>query len=158
MTAKQNAWYWREWQAVRRFCAAHELPEPDRHALHIRALGADKSHANFTNKDFDRVLREFWAISKPDSVDAQMRQANMERTRLLEGIRQRAEEYGWGGFATILIERFGTKDVESLADAQLVQLRDTLAARLSARQKKEPGLGRGLKPVTVETGEPDWKV
>lgn len=153
MTAKQNAWYWREWQAVRRFCAANDLPEPDRHALHVKALGADKGHADFTNKDFDLVLREFWAISKPDSVDAQMRQANMERTRLLEGIRLRAAEYGWGGFATILSERFGTKDVEALTDEQLGQLRDTLAGRLHARDKKEPA-----SPVAVAAGDPDWRV
>lgn len=137
MSPKQDRWYWREWQAVRRFCAAHDLPEPDRHELHVKALGQDKSHARFTNKDFDLVLREFWAISKPDSVDAQMRQANMERTRLLEGIRQRAEEYGWGGFATILMQRFSTKDVERLTDARLIQLRDTLAARLHERHKQE---------------------
>lgn len=158
MTAKQNAWYWREWSAVRRACAAQGRPEPDRHEFHTRALGADKSHTAFTNLDFDLVLREFWTVSKPDSVDAQMRQENMERTRLLEGIRLRAEEYGWGGFATILLERFGTKDVEGLTDAQLGQLRDTLAARLHERAKKEATGGRRMESVAVETGDPEWSV
>ena len=78
MTEKQEKLYWREWAAVR---AA--WPEADRHELHARALGTDKSHRIFSNADFDRVLAQFRAVSRPTDVDAQLRQLRQVRMRLI---------------------------------------------------------------------------
>jgi len=76
MNAKQNRLYWLEWGRVRRV-----RPDADRHALHIEALGIDKSHTEFTNAEFDRVLGVFRAITQPADVDAQVRQLQQPRRR-----------------------------------------------------------------------------
>ncbi len=83
MTALQNRLYFREWGRVRAVCKQHGFPVPDRHALHVKALGLDKSHLDFTDADFDQVLAEFRAISQPDNLAAQLRQQEQPRCRLL---------------------------------------------------------------------------
>jgi hypothetical protein len=81
MSPAQTKLYWREWAAVRRVD-----PKADRHALTVKALGRMKSSKEFGNADLDKVLGVFRAISKPSSVNAQMRQLNQPRTRLLKKI------------------------------------------------------------------------
>jgi bacterioferritin-associated ferredoxin len=76
MTSKQNQLYWREWAAVRRIDKT-----ADRHALHAEALGQDKSHTEFTNADFDRVLGVFRAITQPANLNGQVRQQQQPRHR-----------------------------------------------------------------------------
>ncbi len=150
MTTKQDNLYWREWAAVR---AA--WPEADRHEVHIRALGVDKSHKFFSNRDFDRVLQEFRSISRPSDLSAQLRQLRQVRTRLMWKItieqtgllmvlmdgpndtdrRAAAESY----IITIMRDKFRTDDITSLKDrpavagakSELEMLRDTIAARLN---------------------------
>lgn len=78
MTSKQDSLYWREWAAVHR-----TDPSIDRHELHIAALGEDVSHKAFSNAQFDTVLGAMRAISKPASLEAQLRQLNQTKTRLL---------------------------------------------------------------------------
>lgn len=78
MSPKQKSLYWREWAAV------HKAdPSIERHEVHIAALGKDKSSLDFTNEDFDKVLGQMRAISKPTSLEAQLRQLNQTKTRLL---------------------------------------------------------------------------
>ncbi len=78
MTPKQNNLYWREWSA------AHKAdPKADRHQLHVEALGHDKSHLDFTNDDFDKVLGAFRAISRPGDLNAQLRQIRGQHRRAL---------------------------------------------------------------------------
>lgn len=86
-----------------------------------------------TNVDFDRVKSHLLAISQPSNLDAQMRQANMSRTRLLVGIRKRGAE---GYIVALSRDKFGTAAWVNLPEFQLIQLRDTLAARASAKRKK----------------------
>lgn len=138
MTVKQDKLYWREWAAVHR-----AAPEADRHALHIRALGHDKSHLHFTNTDFDRVLAGFRAISQPANLLAQMRQFNQPKTRLLWRIRSMAPP---NYTAAIARDKFGTTDLESLDESQLNMLRNTLAARSNALRRKEPELDPANAP------------
>ncbi len=83
MTALQNRLYFREWGRVRAVSKQHGFPVPDRHALHVKALGLDKSHLDFSDADFDQVLAEFRAISQPDNLAAQLRQQEQPRCRLL---------------------------------------------------------------------------
>lgn len=77
MTKAQDRLYWREWGAVRK---AHR--EADRHRLHVQALGYSRSHTEFTNTEFDKVLGAFRALSRPASVASQIRQQDQPRTRM----------------------------------------------------------------------------
>lgn len=88
MTAKQNSLYWREWGTVRGYAKAKRLPEPDRHAFHVQALGADKSHQVFSNADFDKVLGAFRAYHQPANIDAQLRQQDQPHKRKLAKVRE----------------------------------------------------------------------
>jgi len=161
MTEKQEKLYWREWAAVR---AA--WPDANRHELHARALGADKSHKVFSNADFDRVLGVFRAVSHPTDVEAQLRQLRQVRTRLIWKItveqvallsvfmvgehdveRQAAAE---NYVLSVLRDRFHTERIESLTHGhgeqvgQLEMLRDTIAGRINELRKKRGLTGHEL--------------
>ena len=135
MTPKQNSLYWREWGAVVRHCKAANLPAPDRHDLHQAALGADKSHLAFSNEDFDRVLGQFRSYSRPADLGAQLRQMSQPRVRLKYAINSLAPAADY--WAAIARDRFGTCDLDALSIEQLAQLRNTLADRRRARQRRE---------------------
>jgi hypothetical protein len=68
---KQNRFYWRLWsQAKKQLMHGRETFTADeenkrRHELHIRALGRDKSHLDFTNRELDYVLAQFRTIITP---------------------------------------------------------------------------------------------
>ena len=130
MTPRQTALYFREWANVRATCQRNGYPTPDRHALHAQALGHDKSSKHFTNTDLDRVLAEFLAITRPDSLSHQLRQHDQPRIRLIYSIQQLAPETYWSAIAN---DKFGTADLNQLDLQQLQHLRITLAARLSPR-------------------------
>src|ERR1019366_4411859 len=133
MTTLQNRLYFREWGRVRAACKQQGFPIPDRHGLHVKALGVDKSHLDFTNEDLDQVLAEFRAISQPDNLAAQLRQQEQPRLRLLYSIcRMAPEPYR----RSIAQDKFGTADETRLDLVQLTQLRITLAAR-SARKRRQ---------------------
>ncbi len=95
----------------------------------------DKSHLDFTNEDFDRVLAEFRAVSRPDDLAAQLRQHAQPRTRLLYTIMRLAPEPYWQAVAR---DKFGTTDLDNLDLEQLRQLRITLAARARSRERRQP--------------------
>jgi hypothetical protein len=133
MTTLQNRLYFREWGRVRAVCKQQGFPIPDRHDLHVKALGLDKSHVDFTNEDLDQVLAEFRAISQPDNLAAQLRQQEQPRRRLLYSIRRMAPEPYWRSIAQ---NKFGTADETRLDMVQLRQLLITLAARGQSRQRR----------------------
>lgn len=135
MTAKQTALYFREWGKVHK-----RYPDVDRHDLHTRALGSDKSSKAFTNRDLDLVLAEFRALTDPDSVDAQLRQIEQPRTRLLwkidhylNGLRLYVEPQSY--LAAILRDQFTGATLADLSETQLKNLRNTLSARLQTHRK-----------------------
>jgi hypothetical protein len=82
MTTAQDTLYWREWGNLTKRCQAEGWTVPDRHELHVRALGKPKSHKDFNNPDFDKVLGVFRAYSQSENVNAQVRQERQPRTRL----------------------------------------------------------------------------
>ena len=137
MSPAQDKLYWREWGAVSRRCRDRGLPVPDRHELHAAALGADKSHKDFTNADFDKVLAQFRAHSQPDNVAAQLRQLDQPKVRLRHKIMSFDQAY-WQAIAR---DKFGHADLEELDLDQLTQLRNTLAARETSRRRKETAAG-----------------
>jgi hypothetical protein len=135
MTLKQNSLYWREWGALVRHCKAASLPAPDRHDLHMAALGEDKSHLAFSNEDFDQVLGVFRAHSRPADIGSQLRQIEQPRIRLKYAIRALAPATSY--WSKISRDRFGT---DALSVEQLTQLRNTLKERRRARMlRSHPG-------------------
>jgi hypothetical protein len=134
MTPAQDSLYWREWGAAVRFCKANGLPAPDRHALHVAALGADKSHKGFSNDDFDKVLAAFRAVSRPADVGAQLRQLDQPRVRLVHRITHSAPAPYWQKIAR---DKFGTDDLGALDADQLTQLRNTLSSRTRGRSRPQ---------------------
>ncbi len=169
MTAKQNSLYWRAWAGAKR---AASLEDSDRHALHVRALGSDKSHADFSERDFDLVLAEFRALSDPTNLTDQVAALNQPLIRLRFRIRKEASpEY----IKTLLAERFAwavwlrntypkhagwtmkaappdilsefreshsAPILEDLKEEELTQLRNTLAARAAAKRREHRRITR----------------
>lgn len=87
MSPKQENFYWSLWGKVkasllRRGRNAKEA-EAERHALHAKALGQDKSHRTFTNAEFDKVIAVFKAEFDDANLTAQITQQTMPRERLL---------------------------------------------------------------------------
>lgn len=113
MTAKQTSLYWREWGALVRHCKGGNLPPPDRHSLHVAALGADRSHLAFTNEDFDRVLAEFRAYSRPADIGAQLRQLAQPRIRLKYAVNALSPDAAY--WAKIARDKFGSDDLDALS-------------------------------------------
>lgn len=130
MTPLQNRLYFREWGRVRNTCKAQGLPIPDRHGFHVKALGRDKSHLDFTNSDLDRVLAEFKAVTQPADLVVHLRLQDMARRRLIYSLSQVAPEPYWRAIAR---DKFGTDDPSILDMNQLRQLRITLASRTARK-------------------------
>jgi hypothetical protein len=86
MTKAQKILYFVEFQKAVKHCRKNGLPIPDRHALHVKALGFDLSSKLFTEPQFDKVMAEIWAISRDTSVKTQLRQINQPRTRMIHKI------------------------------------------------------------------------
>jgi hypothetical protein len=79
MTPKQTKVYWAAWGAVRR-----ADPAADRHELHRRAFGYDRSSKTFnTTTDFDAIMAVFRSISDPANLNAQLRPHKQQEQRLL---------------------------------------------------------------------------
>ncbi|MBI4024814.1 MAG: hypothetical protein HY360_07510 [Verrucomicrobia bacterium] len=168
MTSKQDALYWMKWRAV---CAAQGWDQKDserRHAIHIQALGRDKSHKNFNNRDFDRILAQLRLFAEPNSVEARM-QADAyeacdnqpqglalrkydrmpetddpgERKRLLYRIHQLFDE---PYIIAVCFDQFQTRRWSELPISSLTLLRDTLVNRARARHHRQE-----IDRITAET-------
>lgn len=101
MTAKQEGLYWREWGLCRKALIALGFTSTEaaekRHELHIRAHGADKSHAAFLDGEFTKILGVFRSYSRPGSLDEQLRvidEPEARKRNLLTDARRRALENG----------------------------------------------------------------
>lgn len=173
MTKAQTMLYFREWGRVRAVCRAAAWPEPDRHALHVRALGAAKSSKEFNNEDLDKVLAEFRAISQPAGVKAQLRQQRQPRTRLEFSLDELlaclglyvADAHAYA--AGICLDRFGTPDWTELSmeavphrsdpavsSSQLDQFRWTLARALNGKTGLRNRAGDTLHDMKLKAGLP----
>ena len=126
------------WREARR---RHGRParEEDRHSLHTRVLGRDKSSLDFTNADFDKVLAAFRAESEPGNLDAQLalidqpeHRATLIRGRILTlslhiGLNAGKES---GYVAGIARRLFDTDQLADLSDVQLAKLEGVLQRRV----------------------------
>jgi len=84
-------------------------------------------------KDFDLVKSECLALSQPTNVHAQMRQVAQPRIRLLHKIRHMAPD---AYVSIILRDKFAAYHLDELSDSELIQLRNTLAARSNTQRRK----------------------
>lgn len=179
MTAKQNTLYWREWGAVSRRCKADGVEVPQRHELHARALGQHKSHKDFTNADFDKVLAEFRSWSEPGDLRAQMKQEAMPETRmlwvldhelvpklvvLLDGLpecRAKARGVAQNYVGAISAKKYGERDFRRLPASDLQNLlRDVTRAVGRMAEKKglssaEVAQRAGLAAEAAADGQPE---
>ena len=149
MTARQTALYWREWAAVR--LERPHFADTDRHALHEAALGRDVSSKELTNAQFDKVLAEFRAITRPADLDGQVRQINQPRARLLWKIEHEQrdclalyvdapEDY----ILALARDKFGGEALRRLTNKQLDHLRYTLARAID---RLRAAAGHGVKEM-----------
>jgi hypothetical protein len=176
MTKAQTQLYFREWAAVRK-----AQPDADRHELHVKALGKDKSSKAFTNSDFDRVLQVFRAISQPGNLNAQLRQAQQVRYRLEHRLSETQQCLGVyvddvaGYVAQVVADKFGSSvtGVDDLSHeprlvwneksqemeekpSELLMLVMTLWDRLQAlRRKRGDSLADMFQAAGIAKGQED---
>jgi len=86
-SADRDRLYWREWAAVRRADRG-----ADRHALHVKALGYDKSHVRFNDLDFSKVLNAFREVSKPADLLSQIEAIDGRKQLLIFSIQRAARK------------------------------------------------------------------
>jgi hypothetical protein len=100
ITPRQNALYWREWAAAKRALMPGRSTwtkyeeSQRRHKVTIDSLGYDKSHSEFTNKEFDLVLGGLRAISQPGNLGAQLRQVRGDHVRALYALERVMKKLG----------------------------------------------------------------
>lgn len=124
-----------------------------RHGAHIVALGRDKSSADLTNADLDRVVTLFAVLADPDNLAARLKWDAYLRgedpgavARVEYFIRRAPEAY----VRAVSHGRFGTRQWEALTVAQKRLLSMTLANR-------KPQLPNPA-PVAAGADDPDWSV
>ena len=143
--------FWREWSAA---CRAAGMTtangwtsaqiDNERHALLSRA-GFDSLTRVDKLAGFDRVISELKVLSHPADMDAQLRQEGMPRKRLYFAIDKLGQQlsHAWSEGApfgsiyigVIMLGRWGHQDPDRLSEADLTQLRNTLADRLVQEHK-----------------------
>lgn len=91
MTDPQLKLYRRLAGEARKVWRARGIPaaecEAERHALHARVLGEDKSSLDFTNGDFDKVKAALLAVIDGSDLDAQIDALNQPKKRRLWALR-----------------------------------------------------------------------
>jgi len=93
LTKKQKFLYWTEWRnaknvLMKRMGMLPKEVEELRHTLHVKALGYDKSHKEFSNAEFDKILATFRAYTRPADLNAQIRQIDQPKIRAAYALRK----------------------------------------------------------------------
>jgi hypothetical protein len=143
MSPKQNAGYWRRWSAA---CAEQGWTrktvdlEEKRHAVHIAALGYDKSHMKFNNSEVDKVFAAFARLAQPGNLQVQMQAEETisgdagERKRLFFRIQQVAQP---GEAERVCRHKFDTANLNDLSTDQLEMLVVALVNNKRSRLRAE---------------------
>lgn len=151
MSPAQDHKYWQEWGRVKRaLLSGVPLPWPFfdavtittklpslkwnelRHDFH-RHAGQPEKHMRLTNYQFDKVLEEFWKVTRRDCVAGQMHAINQARARAMFTVRSFPALYMSG----ICMDKYGTRDPEHLNLEQLCQLAMTLNNRRESIDDRE---------------------
>jgi hypothetical protein len=176
MTEDQHGAYWRLISQCSRVMGAATAAEKEeaRKLIHFRAFDRHGVSAKDIDhlKMFDAFKAACLAIIKPNDLQAQVDQANMERTRLIHRINELAPEIYWRSEAK---RKFGTDELEQLSTGDLTMFRNHLQARASEIVWPEPLTTQQTEPyppyawappkmevceapVTAGDGDPDWNV
>ena len=143
MTPAQHRKYLAEWGNARRWLRDHgyspKAADARRHAIHILAIGHDKSSWDLTNREFDAVLAKFLALSRGDDLNAQLEIIEQAERRAAATVRRihvlmmhlqlkpgLESSYVRGISRNI----FGQDQYDRLNDAQLAQLVGVILRRL----------------------------
>lgn len=166
MTPAQTAKYFWEWGRAREYYLRKGMSQGEadrqRHVLHAKALGRDKSSKLFTNSDLDKVIAVFRAVWDDANFDAQMRQQDQPDRRAAAvlaqiyailpyiGVNAGLETRYLGGICKRL---FGTHSIYHISDAQLYKLFGVLCARVKKlfpadRAAEIVAKARAAKPVS----------
>lgn len=131
-----SQWHAQVWSfatLVARQAAKAVGPDELRHGAYWLALGRDKTHMKFDNRDLDRVLTVFNLLIDPDNLTAVSDHLSYQRgedpggrKRLVVGILNKAPA---AYIAAVALDKFGTRDWESLNGQQLFRLNMTLSNR-----------------------------
>ena len=128
--------------------------EAERHALHARALGEDKSSLDFTNGDFDKVKAALLVVIDGTDLDAQLDALKQPQKRRLWVIRDlcarmRKEEAYALGIARQMLggALHQADDLSDLGEAAL----DAVIVALKAEKRRANGRAK----VLVAAGAPD---
>lgn len=138
MTSKQKSLYWREWAKVRKVLIGIGEYSPadadaERHEIHRRALGTDKSSKDINNRDLDAILDHFEAYTAlADGHGAGPSRAEIQPAhRLVWAIDHLGLPPAY--IESIARDQFHTSDWRSLPVESLTKLRFTLATRARRR-------------------------
>ena len=154
MTAKQTAYYWREWAKCWRAIKARQpeaVADAEREALTIRALGRKVSSKSLSNAQFDRVLAAFRAVSAPESLAPQMANGSADRLRTwLESYLEIGHDADTYAAGMLRRAKWQLPPLWCLADATPAQRR---ALGRMLEQKKASKERAAIAPEPAATGE-----
>lgn len=130
MSPKQTQLYWRDWSACRKALVASGLPpqEADAMRTHLttQALGKSVSSKALTNRQLDRVLAAFRAISRPTDDAAQLHAADQDLIRTRAKLQALTDD---AGLTPAYVEGMAARIAKHpLADCTAHELRKILAA------------------------------
>lgn len=147
MTPRQTALYWREWAACRDALRArgHRGDDAQRRSIQANALGERTvSSKALTNAQFDAVLAKFRSYSRPDDLNAQLRQLDQPdqrradlHTRIATLAEQCGIEDGAAGLERYFKNWFHGRTFEGLNERELHQLTGILERRAAQLQPTE---------------------
>jgi len=156
MTTAQLNLYRRLAGQARKVWRARGIPasecEAERHALHARALGANKSSLDFTNGDFDKVKGALLAVIDGSDLGAQIDALNQPKKRRLWSIRdllakmQKPEAY-----AMAIARQMHGGALSSAASLDDLGEEALEAVIVSLKGEKRRAKVRAAVPVAVET-------
>lgn len=139
MTKAQNSRYWRDWSQIRKMLIemgdfSKEDANAERHQIHRRALGCDKSSKDLTNKDLDEIFKAFnqylVLIDGPKKPNGE---PDGECKRLIWAITQTGLPDAY--LESIAQDQFGRPDWQNLSEDQLTKFRFTAVSRAAAKRK-----------------------
>jgi len=149
MSPLQTRLYWREWaackKALRRHGYAGDELEPQRHRIHIEALGTDVSSKALTNAQFDAVLSVFRAYTRPADLAEQLRIIDQPEQRLA-AYRDRATKLaaeicdvrGPAAYLESLAQRICGRSWERLAETEVAKICGVLVAQVKRQRPRAP--------------------
>ncbi|MEM8550700.1 MAG: hypothetical protein AAGF10_07910 [Verrucomicrobiota bacterium] len=153
---RQEALYWNLLRQLEQMQGGERFTSDDRHAITIQALGYDKSHKEFSNKEWDLVFGLLRAKLNGQDVmpaDAMAKaEEEGERRRLIHGIRKAAPE---AYTAAVARDKFAWhQDWRNLSTTRLKQLRMTLQNRARSKAAKQHRAAQ--EPTLPAVEEPQY--